>query len=217
MESDYRTILDNLMEDVVAVLNYPEWPAAEMVIRIFSRLMKCTPLTRHHAAQITNIDDPKADNTSKAMAIDYLGMIAGRLKKFAALLDPALGDDRKDADAQGQSPKEGGWFAKVRKNLVRGEVTTSIDVNALTSLWRCQSKVLEFLERGAQHDPGLKCAHQLLLCEWGIAFASALVPVDDDGGDDNVSLETKEKLRTIVKEYWTLSSGGRLDKRAVDD
>lgn len=41
MESDYRTILDNLMEDVVTVLNYPEWPAAEMVIRIFSRVMVC--------------------------------------------------------------------------------------------------------------------------------------------------------------------------------
>ena len=33
--------------------------------------------------QIGYIDDKKADNYTKSMAIDYLGTIAGRIKKFA--------------------------------------------------------------------------------------------------------------------------------------
>ncbi|CAG8710781.1 628_t:CDS:2, partial [Dentiscutata erythropus] len=67
-ELEYRILLDNFMEDVITVLNYPKWPAAKMIVRIFSKIM---------------IGYRKADNYTKSMAIDYLGIIAGRIKKFA--------------------------------------------------------------------------------------------------------------------------------------
>ena len=38
-ESEYRVLLDNFMEDVITVLNFPEWPAAEMIVHIFSKIM----------------------------------------------------------------------------------------------------------------------------------------------------------------------------------
>ena len=38
-ESEYRVLLDNFMEDVITVLNFPEWPAAEIIVHIFSKIM----------------------------------------------------------------------------------------------------------------------------------------------------------------------------------
>ena len=95
------------------------------------------------------------------MAIDYLGTIAGRLKKFTALLE-SPSEDHKDGDtSQEQSSlKEGGWFARARRNLVKGEVSLTTDLEALVTLWRCQGKVLEFLERGARQDAGLKVGRE---------------------------------------------------------
>lgn len=38
-DAEYRTILDNLIADLLTVLHWPEWPAASLVLNIISRFM----------------------------------------------------------------------------------------------------------------------------------------------------------------------------------
>lgn len=38
-EQDYRTIFDNLISDVLAVLFWPEWPAATLILGIVVKFM----------------------------------------------------------------------------------------------------------------------------------------------------------------------------------
>ncbi|KAG0012711.1 Sister chromatid cohesion protein 2 [Entomortierella chlamydospora] len=57
LEADYRTVLDSLLSDLLAVLGQPEWPSAELYL-----------------------DDPKAESASKSMAVDILGLVAAKVK-----------------------------------------------------------------------------------------------------------------------------------------
>lgn len=38
-EAEYRTIFDNLISDLLAVLNWPEWPAASLLLSIACKFM----------------------------------------------------------------------------------------------------------------------------------------------------------------------------------
>ena len=38
-EAEYRAIFDNLIEDLLAVLYWPEWPAAGLLLSIASKFM----------------------------------------------------------------------------------------------------------------------------------------------------------------------------------
>lgn len=43
-EAEYRAIFDNLMEDVLSVLFWPEWPAAGLLLSIACKFMVCPKL-----------------------------------------------------------------------------------------------------------------------------------------------------------------------------
>lgn len=38
-EAEYRAIFDNLIEDLLVVLFWPEWPAASLILSIVSKFM----------------------------------------------------------------------------------------------------------------------------------------------------------------------------------
>ena len=40
-EAEYRAIFDNLIEDLLVVLFWPEWPAASLILSIASKFMVC--------------------------------------------------------------------------------------------------------------------------------------------------------------------------------
>ncbi|CAG8727606.1 21248_t:CDS:10, partial [Racocetra persica] len=197
-ESEYRVLLDNFMEDVITVLNYPEWPAAEMIVRIFSKFM------------IGYINDKKADNYTKSMAIDYLGIIAGRIKKFANTglisgegVSEDNGEDNDDNDNQN-------WIDKI-KDIPRGDITILNPERTIKNLRKCQKAVLTFLEFGAMEDPGVQAS------EWGYSFANTLLSINEKqtdlrwGDKDDASLASITKLMNkIVAEYWQMSSENQI-------
>lgn len=40
--AEYRHILDQTLQDIMTVFNDPEWPVAELVMRVFSRILVLT-------------------------------------------------------------------------------------------------------------------------------------------------------------------------------
>jgi cohesin loading factor subunit SCC2 len=40
-EAEYRLIFDNLIDDLLVVLFWPEWPAAGLILSIASKFMVC--------------------------------------------------------------------------------------------------------------------------------------------------------------------------------
>ncbi|KAF8968942.1 hypothetical protein BDZ97DRAFT_1797116 [Flammula alnicola] len=72
-EAEYRLIFDNLIDDLLVVLFWPEWPAASLILSIASKFM------------VSSLDDVKTSsqtdsNAAKTMALDHLGVIAARIR-----------------------------------------------------------------------------------------------------------------------------------------
>ncbi|CAG8468626.1 1853_t:CDS:10 [Ambispora gerdemannii] len=197
-ESDYRLLLDNFMEDVLTVLNYPEWPAAELVLRIFSIIM------------IGYIDDKKADTYTKSMAIDYLGTIAGRIKKFSNS-DSTLSEKNYEADFDENDTN----ITKRFKEIPKEKIDSLTQLTLIENLWGYQRKVLNFLELGAMEDPGLQCARQFYLSDWGYSYANVLLSLKrdphspksfNDFDENEISDNEKENfLINLVQEYWNMT------------
>lgn len=40
-ENDYRPLFDSFVEDMFTMTNMPEWPAAELMLRILGGLLVC--------------------------------------------------------------------------------------------------------------------------------------------------------------------------------
>ncbi|CAK5269780.1 unnamed protein product [Mycena citricolor] len=89
-EAEYRGIFDNLISDLLAVLYWPEYPAASFILNIVTKYM------------VAALEDVKtsgdANNAAKTMALDHLGIIAARIRcgvlKFADAAKPLKSIDR---------------------------------------------------------------------------------------------------------------------------
>ncbi|KAF8607050.1 hypothetical protein BDV93DRAFT_436800 [Ceratobasidium sp. AG-I] len=70
-EAEYRGIFDNLIQDILVVLNWPEWPAANLLMSIVCKFM------------LSALEDVKSstDSAAKNIALDHLGEIATRLRE----------------------------------------------------------------------------------------------------------------------------------------
>ncbi|ORX67535.1 hypothetical protein DL89DRAFT_294691 [Linderina pennispora] len=60
-EADYRNLLESFIDDCVTLLGHPQWPASELVIRIYSMHL------------IDVLDEEKSDFAMKSLALDGLG------------------------------------------------------------------------------------------------------------------------------------------------
>jgi cohesin loading factor subunit SCC2 len=100
-ESEYRTILDNLISDLLTVLYWPEWPAASLLLGIVCKYMvSCVRFKRWHRiliilTQVSSLDDVKTtnqtdNNATKNIALDHLGVIAARIR--SSVLKTSSGD-----------------------------------------------------------------------------------------------------------------------------
>ncbi|EGG19403.1 nipped-B protein [Cavenderia fasciculata] len=74
-EFDYRTILDNFLQDMLLLMNHPDWPAANMVLHFLSGSL-CEVLSEQSKV---NLGDQVS--TLKALSIDILGTIIAKIKQ----------------------------------------------------------------------------------------------------------------------------------------
>eukprot|EP01135_Chromosphaera_perkinsii_P010015 Nk52_evm50s1992 gene=Nk52_evmTU50s1992 len=67
-ETDYKSIFQNFISDLVCTLNHPEWPAAEVLLSILTNI----------ASRIYN--NKKNENSLRAFAVEILGMLTVALQ-----------------------------------------------------------------------------------------------------------------------------------------
>ncbi|KAJ3092676.1 hypothetical protein HK102_004409 [Quaeritorhiza haematococci] len=181
-ETEYRAVLENFLKDVLAVLNEPEWPGAELICMIYSRMM------------IQYVDDPrKGDAHLKSMAIEWLGEISGKIRRRT----PAISKGSEQAlrrlefevlpkseifqGAGDQQLKQNlGTDAKTFRKDVSPKKEEKEDVSRVLSmdekcayLWSVQKSVIEWLTKSRQDDPGNDIAKHFFVSAWGYSLGSA--------------------------------------------
>jgi len=68
-EIDYRPIFENFIQDLLTTVNKPEWPASELMLSVLGRLL------------VANFVNKNLDMSLRVASLDYLGVVAARLRK----------------------------------------------------------------------------------------------------------------------------------------
>ncbi|KAF7993051.1 hypothetical protein HCN44_005832 [Aphidius gifuensis] len=68
---DYRPLFENFVQDLLATVNKPEWPAAELLLSLLGSLL------------VGHFSNKSSDMSLRVASIEYLGVVAARLRKDA--------------------------------------------------------------------------------------------------------------------------------------
>ncbi|KIY69312.1 hypothetical protein CYLTODRAFT_436196 [Cylindrobasidium torrendii FP15055 ss-10] len=158
-EAEYRTIFDNLITDVLAVLYWPEWPAASLLLSVVSKFL---------VSALDDVKDSKeADNNAvKTIALEHLGVIAARIRTN---------------QLKGQNAE--------RKNKLKSldEIINSVGTEDLARLVAHHTEILAHLSKRAVEDQANNSAQELTAAMFGQELAQGLrqiklaLDADEDG------------------------------------
>ncbi|KAI5117240.1 hypothetical protein M0805_001558 [Coniferiporia weirii] len=189
-EQEYRTILDNLISDLLIVLFWPEWPAASLVLNIICRYM------------ISSLDDIKSsnndNNASKALALDHLGVIAGRLRANTLKWGKSSTGKPSEPESSLQTIDE---------------ILPAANSRKLERLICTHQEVLGYLSKRSLEDQAYESARELSIVMWGQELAIALSQLnavvsnsDDElppGVRKNTFLVFGEKMKNALQGVWS--------------
>ncbi|EDR13190.1 uncharacterized protein LACBIDRAFT_292430 [Laccaria bicolor S238N-H82] len=190
-EAEYRAIFDNLIEDLLVVLYWPEWPAAGLLLSIASKFM------------VASLDDVKSANSqtdtnaAKTIALDHLGVIAARIRSSA--LKVQIDGGEAGPKFKGLKPLE--------------EVVSTLSSKSLNKLLDAHKDVASHLCKRSSEDQAYDSARELTAATLGQELASALKQVNawidqsEDDDDLNIKDESKtlafgQKIKTALREVW---------------
>lgn len=96
-DTDYKSILDAFVADLLQIVYRPEWPAAALSLSVLSKIL------------MTALEETKVSadaNAARSVALDYLGNIAARLRALhldmqSRPLIPSLDEVIAEADVDG--------------------------------------------------------------------------------------------------------------------
>jgi cohesin loading factor subunit SCC2 len=169
-DQPYRNLLDIFTEDFISVLGLPDWPAAELLLRVLCINM------------IKLMDDDKRPVPAKNLALDLMGVMGAGISD----LKNHLANARKGLDTN--------WSQTVA-DLV--EVATDFDAGEdCDMLWfrGPYRVVIEYLHAQGLSDPQTQSARGFWLGQWAV---NILVAVKKDDGPE-VSQDLPLQLRNML-------------------
>ncbi|KAH0832222.1 sister chromatid cohesion C-terminus-domain-containing protein [Lanmaoa asiatica] len=190
-EAEYRTILDNLISDLLVVLYWPEWPAASLILTVICKFM------------VASLDDVKTSvqidsNAAKAIALDHLGVIAARLRSSAI----------KVRQRNGKNPL-----------VPLDEILSTEDMKNFETLLTRHEAISSHLVKRSSDDQAYESARELTSAMWGHELANALrvlrgtlsSQADDEPTKKSSTLTLCMRLRNALSEVWTNRSNDVFD------
>lgn len=146
-EMDYRPLFENFVQDLLSTVNKPEWPASELLLSVLGRIL------------VRNFSNKSMEMTLRVASLDYLGVVAARLRK-----DAVTSQDRKymindviqrivaDSEDTDISPK---GKKKNKKKQVKRDETQIL-----------QKALLQFLDSNSESEPALQFSRQFYIAQW---------------------------------------------------
>ncbi|CAO3607925.1 unnamed protein product [Cunninghamella blakesleeana] len=188
---EYRTILDCTIEDILLVLNDADWPVAELIIQVFTKIL------------IGCIDSEKGDLYIRTIAIEWLGTIACRIK---------VGYNRVSGNQGSYTPE---WIYQLNKLIPMESVKQ--DMISHQILDQCRMKFYQYMLDKSTN----KIALQFYLSSWGYITstewkklqetekekkedATEIPSKDLESKNDSVSVELNSMLQSLCHRYWLL-------------
>ncbi|KAI0117256.1 putative SCC2 protein [Daldinia grandis] len=145
-DTPYRNLLDLFIEDFTTCLDSPDWPAAELLLRLTMYIM------------FQQMDGDKNAAPARNMALELLGVMAAAITKLRShVRKTAASFEGSDSDELGR------WLADLALNVLEGNKSMEKTVSWLGPY----RVVLEYLQDRLSDDPYLKGAISYLITDWG--------------------------------------------------
>jgi cohesin loading factor subunit SCC2 len=167
-DAPYRNLLDLFVEDFITCLNSTDWPAAELLLRLF--LFKMVSLA----------EGEKTPAPAKNMALDLLGLMGAAISELNShVRKTSTSLENGDSDL-------GGYLSRLAEASLERRAS-AIDLVS----WPCGPfrACLEFLDARSSEDPQLSSAIGLFMAEW----ASSIWTNFDLSSDDDYDHDKTEK------------------------
>ncbi|KAK0173665.1 hypothetical protein PV328_006828 [Microctonus aethiopoides] len=145
-EIDYRPLFENFVQDLLTTVNKPEWPAAELLLSLLGNLL------------VGHFSNKSSDMSLRVASIEYLGVVAARLRKDAVNSQCKLSTiDQIVRDIKAEQQKDAD-FEQTTDVIGLGE-----DEERTMFLQRV---LLDHLAVNGTKDPSLMFARHFYLAQW---------------------------------------------------
>ncbi|KAI1793228.1 hypothetical protein LXA43DRAFT_1124268 [Ganoderma leucocontextum] len=178
-EAEYRAIFDNLISDLLAVLFWPEWPAASLILGLICKFL------------VSSLDDIKStsqsdNNAMKTLALDHLGVIAAHLRTSTLKF-------RRDSSDSKLAPLD--------------EIMSSFDGTKLQRLIAAHQDLQNNLCRRSSEDQAFDSARELTAVVWVHELALTLqhcerILSEDAEVDRKLVKSLARQQKTALREIW---------------
>lgn len=196
-DTPYRNLLDLFVEDFTSCLNNPDWPAAELLLRILMTMM------------VNIVNGEKSSAPSKNMALEVLGVICAAISKLRSYV-------RKTANSFDGS--EGGELGLFLVDLGLAALSRKNRPELIVSWAGPYRATLEYLQERHSDDPHLGSAISFLITDWADNMCKGYNNCEDDDEErDRKYGQLAYRLRMmihdrrwLVHEYSFKSVSGKL-------
>ncbi|KAK7747683.1 Sister chromatid cohesion protein 2 [Diatrype stigma] len=184
-ETPYRNLLDMFVEDFTTCLDSPDWPAAELLLRLLMYMM------------LQRTDGEKNSAPARNMALELLGIMAAAISRLRShVRKAAVSFDGIDSDELGR------WLADLSLTILEGRSSPDKALN-----WFGPYRIsLEFLQDHIAGDQYLNSAISYLVTDWASQVVVGYKP-DEEGGYERDSEygKTAYRLRNMIDDSKWLS------------
>ena len=149
-EIDYRPLFENFVQDLLTTVNKPEWPAAELLLSLLGTLL------------VNNFVNKGTDMALRVASLDYLGVVAARLRKDA--VQSQLKVDHIDQIIKEIKAEESKDEESSSKNSKKGKEDTLDDEEERNQF--LQRVLLDYLAVNGHNDQALIYARHFYLAQW---------------------------------------------------
>ncbi|PNF24471.1 Nipped-B-like protein [Cryptotermes secundus] len=151
-EIDYRPLFENFVQDLLTTVNKPEWPATELLLSLLGKLL------------VSNFVNKGIDMSLRVASLDYLGVVAARLRKDAVLSQQKLNTiDQIISEIKAEEQKELEDSNTADKKVDRGLEELDYEEERTQFLQRV---LLDYLAVNGQNDQALTYARHFYLAQW---------------------------------------------------
>jgi cohesin loading factor subunit SCC2 len=173
-DAPYRNLLDLFVEDFITCLNSPDWPAAELLLRLL--LFKMVHLA----------EGDKTSAPAKNMALDLLG-------SMGAAISDLISHVRKTASSLEDDEADLGRYLS---RQAEASLEKKVQPADLVS-WACGPfrASLEFLDERCSLDPQLSSAVGFFIAEWAMKICTTYDLTSDD---EDESAETEREYGRLA-------------------
>ncbi|KAJ3516976.1 hypothetical protein NLJ89_g794 [Agrocybe chaxingu] len=202
-EAEYRAIFDNLINDLLVVLFWPEWPAASIILSIATKFM------------LSSLDDVKTNsqtdsNAAKTMALDHLGVIGAKIRTSSLKV-------QKESQSGSRKPL---------KPL--DDIVSDLSLKYLNRFLEAHQDVASHLCKRSSEDQAYDSARELTAATVGHELAAALKQVhgwiENPQADEDLNIKDESKLlafgqrlKTALREVWKDPSTDVFDIGSQED